>query len=62
MAFVKEINSNIRKSKTLQSKSTETVKLVSRTISSLGPKACEILPTELKIIVNPTLFKKRICK
>ena len=57
-----EINSNIRKSETLQSKSTETVMLVSRTISSLGPKVCEILPTNLKIIVNPTLFKKRICE
>ena len=62
MASVKEINSNIRKSKTLQSKSTETVMLVSRTISSLGPEACETLPAELKIIVNPTLFKKRICE
>ena len=32
----------------------------SETISSLGPKICGILPTELKKIVSPTLFKKKI--
>ena len=32
----------------------------SETISSLGPKIWDILPTELKRIVLPTLFKKKI--
>ena len=32
----------------------------SETISSFGPKMQDILPTELKKIVSPTLFKKKI--
>ena len=32
----------------------------SETISSLGPTIRDILPTELKKIVSPTLFKKKI--
>ena len=32
----------------------------SETISSLEPKIWDILPTELKRIVSPTLFKKKI--
>ena len=32
----------------------------SETLSSLGPKILDILLTELKRIVSPTLFKKKI--
>ena len=40
----------------------EVLKLMygSETISSLGPKIWGILTTELKWIVSPTLFKKKI--
>ena len=34
----------------------------SETISSLGPKMWDILLTELKKNVSPTLFKKKICE
>ena len=47
---------------TLQSRSVETFMYGSETISSLGPKLLHILQTELKKIVSPTLFKKKICE
>ena len=34
--------------------------LQGRTIFSLGPKIWDFLPTELKNIASPTLFKKKI--
>ena len=43
---------------TLQSRSVETFMYGSETISSLGPKLLDILPTELKKIVSPTQFQK----
>ena len=56
----KESNYSLRNSTTLQSKIIKTVMFGSETISSLGPKIWDILPTELKRIVFPTLFKKKI--
>ena len=53
----KESNYSLRNSTALQGK---TVMYGSETISSLGPKIWDILPTELKRIVSPTLFKKKI--
>ena len=44
----------------LQGGSIKTVMYGSETRSSLGPKIWDILPTELKRIVSPTLFKKKI--
>ena len=43
----------------LQGGSIKTAMYGSETISSLGPKIWDILPTELKRIVFPTLFKKK---
>ena len=56
----KQSNYSPRNSTTLQSRSMKTVMYGSETISSLGPKIWDILPTELKIILSPTLFKKKI--
>ena len=56
----KESNYSLRNSTTLQGRSIKTVMYGSETISSLGPKIWDILPTELKKkIVSPTLFKKK---
>ena len=48
-----------RNSTTLQGRSIKTIMYGSETISSLGPKIWDILPTELKKL-SPTLFKKKI--
>ena len=56
----KESNYSLRSSTALQGRSIKTVMYGSETISSLGPKIWDILPTELKRIVSPTLFKKKI--
>ena len=56
----KESKYILRNSKTLQGRSIKTVMYGSETISSLGPKIWDILPTELKRIVSPSLFKKKI--
>ena len=34
----------------------------SETISGLGPKIWNVLPTELKNTVSPTLSREKICK
>ena len=54
----KESNYSLRNA--LQGRSTKTVMYGSENISSLGPKIWDILPTELKEIMSPTLFKKKI--
>ena len=51
---------SLRNSTTLQGRYIKTVMFGSETISSLGPKIRDILPPELKTIVSPTLFKKKI--
>ena len=51
----KESNYSLRNSTTLQGRSIKTVMYGSETISSLGPKMWDNLPTELKF----TLFKKK---
>ena len=56
----KESNYSLRNSAALQGRSIETVMYGSETISSLGPKIWDILPTELNKFVSPTLFKKKI--
>ena len=56
----KESNYSLRNSTALQGRST--AMYGSETISSFGPKIWDILPTELKKIVSPTLFKKKILK
>ena len=56
----KESSYSLRNSTTLQGRSIKTVMYGSETISSLGPKIWDILPTELKRIVSPSLFKKKI--
>ena len=56
----KESNHSLRNSTRLQSRSIKTVMYGSETIYSLGPKIWDILLTELKRIVSPTLFKKKI--
>ena len=56
----KESNYSLRYSTALQGRSIKTVMYGSETISSLGPKIWDILPTELKKIVSPTLLKKKI--
>ena len=58
----KESNYSLRNSTALQGRSIETAMYGSEAISSLGPKIWDILPTELKKIVSPTLFKKKILK
>ena len=55
-----ESNYNLRNSTVLQGRSIESVSYGSETILSLGPKTWHILPTELKKIVPPTLFEKKI--
>ena len=47
---------------TLQSRSIKIIMYGSETISSLGPKIWDILPTDLKNIVYPTLLNKKICE
>ena len=56
----RESNYHLRNSTTLQGRSIKTVMYGSETISSLEPKIWDILPTVLKNIVSPTLFKKEI--
>ena len=56
----KESNYSLRNSTTLQGRSIKTVKYGSENRSSLGPKIWDIIPTELKKTVCPTLFKKKI--
>ena len=56
----KESNYSVKNSTTLQGRNIKTVMCGSETLSSLGPKLWDILPMELKIIVSPTLFKKKI--
>ena len=56
----KESNYSLRNSTALQGRSIKTVMYGSETISGLGPKMWDILPTELKKILFPTLFKKKI--
>ena len=56
----KENNYSLRNSTALQGRSMKTVMYGSGTKSSLGPKIWDILPMELKEIVSPTLFKKKI--
>ena len=59
----KEINYNLRNSTMLQGRIIKIVMYGSETISILGPsKIWDILPIELKNIVSPTLFKKKICE
>ena len=55
----KKSNYSLRNSTTLQGRSVKTVVYGSETMFSLGPKIWDILP-ELKRIVSPTLFKKKI--
>ena len=55
----KESNYSRRNSTILHGRSIKTVMYGSETISSLGPKLWDILPT-VKRIVSPTLFKKKI--
>ena len=52
-------NYSSRNSTRLQVRSIKTAMYGSETISSLGPKIWGILPTELKRIVSPTLFKNK---
>ena len=56
----KESNYSLRNSTTLPGRSIKTARYGSETVSSLGRKIWGILPTELKRIVSPTLFKKEI--
>ena len=54
----KESDYSLRNSTALQGRSIKTVMYGSETISSLGPKIWDILPTELKKVMSPTLLKK----
>ena len=56
----KENSYSLRNSVTLQGRSIKTAMYGSENISSLGTKIWDVLPTELKRIVSPTLFKKKI--
>ena len=56
----KESNYSLRNSTALQGRSIKIVMYGSETISSLGPKIWDISPTEIKKIMSPTLFKKKI--
>ena len=58
----KESSYSLRNRTTLQGRSIKTVMYSSETLSSLGRKIWDILSTELKRIVSPTLFKKKICE
>ena len=53
-----ENNYSLRNSTTLQGRSIKTVMYGSETISSLGPKIWDILPTVLKKIVSYTIQKE----
>ena len=55
-----ESNYSLRNSAALQGRSIKTIMYGSETISSLGPKIWNILPTELKKVMSPTLLKKKI--
>ena len=55
----KERSYSLRDSTTLQGRSIKTVMCGSETISSLGLKIWHNLPTEIKRIVSPALFKKK---
>ena len=55
----KEGNYNLINSTVLEGRSIETGMYSSETISSLGPKISNMLLTELKNTVSPTLFKKK---
>ena len=55
-----ESNYSFENSATLQGRTTKTVMYGSETMSNLRPKVWDILPTKLKRIVSPTLFKKEI--
>ena len=55
----KESNYSLRNSTTLPGRSIKTARYGSETVSSLGRKIWGILPTELKRIVSPTLFKNK---
>ena len=56
----KENNYSLRNRTALHGRSIKTVMYVPETISSLGPKIWVILPTELKKVVSPALFKRKI--
>ena len=56
----KESNYSLRNSTALQGRSIKTAMYGLETISTLGPKIWDILPTKLKEIMSPTLFKKKI--
>ena len=56
----KETNCSFRNSTTLQGRNIKTAMYGSETISSLGPKIWDILPTDIKRVIYPTLFKKKI--
>ena len=56
----KESDCSLRNSTRVQGRSIKTVMYGSETISSLGQKIWSISPTDLKRIVSPTLFKKKI--
>ena len=56
----KESSYSLRNSTALQGRSIKIAMYGSGTISSLGLKIWDILPTELQEIVSPTLFKKKI--
>ena len=56
----KENSYSLRNSVTLQGRSFKTAMYGSENISSLGTIIWDVLPTELKRIVSPTLFKKKI--
>ena len=56
----KESNYSFRNSTTLRSRNIKTVMFGSETLSSLGPKEWNVLRTELKRIVSPTLLKKKV--
>ena len=58
----KESNYSLRNRTALQGGSIKTVMYGSETMSSLRSKIWEILPTELKEIMSPTLFNKKICE
>ena len=55
----KESNYSLWNSTALQGRSIKPVMYGWETISSFGPKIWDILPTELKKIMPPTLFKKK---
>ena len=56
----KESNCSLKNSTALQGRSIKTAMYGSELISSLRPKIWDILLTEIKKNVSPTLFKKKI--